>query len=100
MKRRDIIFILIVIGVFGLLFYLSRTGKKPTVVKRSVPAHQTFYSDVDAGKLQWSNIPLSTCGKCHWPLPDTHPVKGKSPEEEKKGLTCTQCHAPEPQGSK
>ena len=96
MKRRDIIFLVIIIGVFALLFFLSRTGRKPTIVKRSVSTHQSMFADVDAGKLQWANIPLSTCGKCHWPLPDSHPAKGKSADEEKKGLTCTQCHAAEP----
>jgi len=94
MKRY--VFWIAILIVFGLFFYLSRIGKKPPVVSRSVATHKSIFDDLDSQKIKWSDIKLSSCGQCHWPLSDKHPVKGKNKEEEKKGLTCTQCHSPEP----
>lgn len=93
MKRRDLIFLVIVLAVFGLLYYLSRTGRQAPQVLQSVPQHAPIFADLTANQLQWTNIPSQRCGECHWPLPAEHPVKGKNPEDK---TTCVMCHQPDP----
>jgi hypothetical protein len=92
MKRRDLIFVIIIIAVVSGLVYLERSGKHPKPTVQSIPEHQNFDR----------NTPRTTCLACHNPengtaakrITVTHPEKWK---DEK--FSCLGCHKLQPAGT-
>jgi hypothetical protein len=91
MKRRDLIFVLIVVAVVSGLIYLSVTGKHPQPTSQSIAQHQGFDF----------RTPRTKCLECHDPvtgtgtrkIKETHPAKWK---DEK--FSCLGCHKLQPAG--
>lgn len=87
LKKRDWIFIVIVLAVFGVFYAI--TGEEKT---RKVPyddIHRPFYEMYKAGKKKIEIDPL--CGECHdgvkIAFPAEHPAKpGAAP------MRCLFCH--------
>lgn len=87
MNKRDWIFVLIILAVFGTFFLIS--GEEKTVKMPKDATHQEFY---DLRKKGVEKIQVDAlCPSCHdgvkIPFPDKHPAKpGGAP------MRCLFCH--------
>src|SRR5262245_39581075 len=89
MKRRDLVFVVIIVAVVSGLVYLSIIGKHPQPTDQSILEHKSFNRDT----------PRTTCLACHNPengtaekrIKETHPEKWK---DEK--FSCIKCHTLKP----
>jgi hypothetical protein len=84
MKKKDLMFIAMALGVIGLFVFLSLISRKPKpLTARAEHAHVT------------KETPRETCLECHAPdspiapMPARHPKKGKPPD---KTTPCYACH--------
>lgn len=87
MKKRDWIFIAIVVAVFSIFFLISGEEKTTRVPKDAT--HQRFYDLLASGKKKIEVDPL--CAECHdgvkITFPAEHPAKpGGAP------MRCLFCH--------
>jgi hypothetical protein len=84
MKKKDLMFIAMALGVIGLFVFLSLIGRKPKPLSPR-PEHASVTKDT----------PRETCLECHAPgspvapMPDRHPKKGRPPD---KTTPCYACH--------
>ena len=84
MKKKDFIFIVVIVGVIGLFIFLSVIGKKPAAMIVR-PEH--------TGLTQ--KTPNQDCLACHAltsavaPMPERHPKKGRAEDQR---TPCTECH--------
>jgi hypothetical protein len=90
MKRKDLIFIAVLVAVVAIFIFLSQIGRKPAALT-SRPEHAGL------GK----KTPPETCLACHAPdstvapMPVNHPKKGRPPDEMKgMEFKCFTCHRP------
>ena len=86
MRRKDLIFIAIIVAVLGIFIFLSAIGRKaPAMTARA--EHAGFNR----------KTPNDTCLGCHAPdsgvapMPARHPKKGKPPDTK---TSCFACHRP------
>src|SRR5215470_1712622 len=86
MRRKDLIFIAIIVAVLGIFIFLSAIGRKaPAMTARA-----------DHAGLN-RKTPNETCLACHAPdstvarMPASHPKKGKPPDTK---TSCFVCHRP------
>jgi hypothetical protein len=84
MKKKDLIFTAVIIGVIGLFIFLSVIGKKPTPMTVR-PEHTGLTRQT----------PNQDCLACHAltsavaPMPENHPKKGRAEDQR---TPCTECH--------
>src|SRR5713226_8178033 len=90
MKKKDLIFIAIIVGVVGVFIFLSAIARKaPAFTDRSEHAGLTAKTQRD------------TCLVCHAPdasiapMPARHPKKGKPNERDTDKWVCFKCHKEE-----
>jgi len=86
-KKRDWLFITIVVAVIGIFYFL--TGETKTTRVPTDEIHRPFYEMMAAGKAKKEVDPL--CADCHdgvqIPFPPDHPAKpGAAP------MRCLFCH--------
>ena len=86
MRKKDLIFIAIIVAVLAIFIFLSAIGRKaPAMTARE--EHAGFNR----------KIPNDTCLGCHAPdstvaaMPARHPKKGKPPDTK---TSCFACHRP------
>src|SRR5215475_5738136 len=84
MKKKDLMFIAMALGVIGLFVFLSLISRKPKpLTARAEHASIT------------KETPRETCLECHAPtstvapMPERHPKKGRPPD---KTTPCYACH--------
>ena len=87
LKKRDWIFIAVIVAVFGIFIAIS--GEEKTTKVPLDETHRPFYDLIDAGKKKIEVDPL--CADCHdgtqIPFPPDHPAKpGAAP------MRCLFCH--------
>jgi len=86
MRRKDLIFIAIIVAVLGIFIFLSVIGRK-------APAMTTRAEHAEVNR----KTPNDTCLACHAPdstvapMPARHPKKGKPPDTK---TSCFACHRP------
>jgi cytochrome c551/c552 len=86
MRRKDLIFIAIIVAVLGIFIFLSAVGRK-------APAMTARAEHAGANKKTTNE----TCLGCHAPdstvapMPARHPKKGKPPDTK---TSCFACHRP------
>ena len=91
MKKRDLLFVFIVVVVVSGLVYLERTGRHPRPVLQSIPEHANLKAQT----------PRTTCLVCHDPQNGTNPddkrIKVDHPEKWKdEKFPCIGCHKIQP----
>jgi hypothetical protein len=86
MRRKDLIFIAIIVAVLGIFIFLSAIGRK-------APAMTAREEHAGANRKTANE----TCLACHAPdstvapMPARHPKKGKPPDTK---TSCFACHRP------
>jgi len=90
MKKKDLIFIGIIVGVVGVFVFLSAIGRKaPVFTDRPEHAGLTAKTQRD------------TCLVCHAPdatvapMPARHPKKGRPNDRDPDKWVCFRCHKEE-----
>ncbi|MEW6730553.1 MAG: hypothetical protein AB1489_04370 [Acidobacteriota bacterium] len=90
MKKRDLLFIVIVLVVFSGLYYLSVKGRHPQPTLQTVPEHQSLKP----------LTPRVECLTCHDPQAGTaieKRIKANHPEKWKdEKFSCLGCHKLQP----
>jgi len=87
LKKRDWIFLVVILAVFGIFIAIS--GEEKTKKVPIDETHRPFYDMIDSGKKKIEVDPL--CADCHdgikIPFPENHPAKpGSAP------MRCLFCH--------
>lgn len=87
LKKRDWIFIAVIVAVFGIFIAIS--GEEKTTKVPLDETHRPFYDMIDSGKKKIEVDPH--CADCHdgviIPFPPNHPAKpGSAP------MRCLFCH--------
>jgi hypothetical protein len=90
MKKKDLIFIAIIVGVVGIFIFLSAIGRKPPL-----------FTDRQEHAGLNAKTQRDTCLVCHAPdatvapMTARHPKKGKPNDRDPDKWVCFKCHKEE-----
>jgi hypothetical protein len=90
MKKKDLIFIAIIVGVVGIFIFLSAIGRKPPLFTDR-PEHAGLNSKTQRDTCLVCHAPDATVA----PMSARHPKKGKPNDRDPDKWVCFKCHKEE-----